>query len=328
MQDEFLVHTREGEPCPRCGGPIARIVVSGRSTYFCPSCQVRLRARAASRRPGRIAERSQVRPAVGNLGACPERRSRRRRSCCAASATARPTASSTSTRPTRGRIGAIAKGARKPRSRFGGRLEPFFRLDLILHEGRGELLTVTNVATVDGYPRLRSSGAGARRRRPRLRRGAAPARLAEAEPARLQPALPLPRRCSTTRRRGARGRRARDGARLPAEAGAGGRLRPRAGLLRALRRGRPPGRLLGRRGRGRLRRPARRAPSRSPRRRTASWSRRSRKPLAEAPAAEERGAAPGRARGRARRSSTTRTCSFAHPRAARGLSPAVLALPR
>lgn len=66
----------------------------------------------------------------------------------------------------RGRIGAIAKGARRPRSRFGGRLEPFFRLDLILHEGRGELLTVTQVNTVDGYPRLRSSGpaltAGAR----------------------------------------------------------------------------------------------------------------------------------------------------------------------
>jgi DNA repair protein RecO (recombination protein O) len=66
----------------------------------------------------------------------------------------------------RGRIGAIAKGVRRPRSRFGGRLEPFFRLDLLLHEGRGELLTVTNVATVDGYPRLRSSApaleAGAR----------------------------------------------------------------------------------------------------------------------------------------------------------------------
>lgn len=67
---------------------------------------------------------------------------------------------------TRGRIGAIAKGVRKPKSRFGGRLEPFFRLDLVLHEGRGELLTVTSVATVDGYPRLRASGpalnAGAR----------------------------------------------------------------------------------------------------------------------------------------------------------------------
>jgi DNA repair protein RecO (recombination protein O) len=68
--------------------------------------------------------------------------------------------------PTRGRFGAIAKGARKPKSRFGGRLEPFFRLDLVLHEGRGDLLTVTNVSTLDGYPRLRSSGpaitAGAR----------------------------------------------------------------------------------------------------------------------------------------------------------------------
>ena len=66
----------------------------------------------------------------------------------------------------RGRIGAIAKGARKPKSRFGGRLEPFFRLDLLLHEGRSDLMTVTSVATVDGYPRLRSSGpalgAGAR----------------------------------------------------------------------------------------------------------------------------------------------------------------------
>ncbi len=67
---------------------------------------------------------------------------------------------------TRGRMNAIAKGARKPKSRFGGRLEPFFRLDLVLHEGRSELLTVTSVTTVDGYPRLRSSGpaltAGAR----------------------------------------------------------------------------------------------------------------------------------------------------------------------
>jgi DNA repair protein RecO (recombination protein O) len=59
----------------------------------------------------------------------------------------------------RGRVNAIAKGVRKPRSRFGGRLEPFFRLDLLLHEGRGELLTVTSVSTVDGYPRLRSSAA-------------------------------------------------------------------------------------------------------------------------------------------------------------------------
>lgn len=52
MQDEFLVHTREGEDCHRCGGTIVRIVVGGRSTYFCPSCQVRLRKRP-KRRPAR-----------------------------------------------------------------------------------------------------------------------------------------------------------------------------------------------------------------------------------------------------------------------------------
>ncbi len=50
MQDEFLVHTREGEECPECGGPISRIVVSGRSTYYCPTCQVRLRRRSRRKR--------------------------------------------------------------------------------------------------------------------------------------------------------------------------------------------------------------------------------------------------------------------------------------
>ena len=50
MQDEFLVHTREGLPCPRCGGTIERIVVGGRSTYFCPDCQVKLRKRPKRRK--------------------------------------------------------------------------------------------------------------------------------------------------------------------------------------------------------------------------------------------------------------------------------------
>ncbi|HEY2282381.1 MAG TPA: DNA repair protein RecO [Solirubrobacteraceae bacterium] len=58
--------------------------------------------------------------------------------------------------PRRGRVSAIAKGVRRARSRFGGRLEPFFRLQLDLHEGRGELLTVTGAQTVEAYPRLRS----------------------------------------------------------------------------------------------------------------------------------------------------------------------------
>ncbi|HWI70907.1 MAG TPA: DNA repair protein RecO [Baekduia sp.] len=60
--------------------------------------------------------------------------------------------------PERGRISAIAKGVRKTRSRFGGRLEPFFRLRLVLHEGRSDLLTVTSAETVASYTRLRESG--------------------------------------------------------------------------------------------------------------------------------------------------------------------------
>jgi formamidopyrimidine-DNA glycosylase len=56
MQDEFLVHTREGEECLRDdGGVIQRIVVTGRSTYFCPVCQERLRRRPRrnTKRPAR-----------------------------------------------------------------------------------------------------------------------------------------------------------------------------------------------------------------------------------------------------------------------------------
>jgi DNA repair protein RecO (recombination protein O) len=48
----------------------------------------------------------------------------------------------------RGRVSAMAKGVRRVKSRFGGRLEPFFRLSLVLHEGRGEMLTVTQAETL------------------------------------------------------------------------------------------------------------------------------------------------------------------------------------
>lgn len=43
------VYGREGEPCRRCGTPVARIVQGGRSTYFCPGCQ-RLPVSPAPRR--------------------------------------------------------------------------------------------------------------------------------------------------------------------------------------------------------------------------------------------------------------------------------------
>src|ERR671914_2494782 len=59
--------------------------------------------------------------------------------------------------PDRGRVSAIAKGVRRARSRFGGRLEPFFRLNLVLYEGRSELLTVTSAETIAAHPRLREA---------------------------------------------------------------------------------------------------------------------------------------------------------------------------
>jgi DNA repair protein RecO (recombination protein O) len=55
----------------------------------------------------------------------------------------------------RGRVGAIAKGVRKTRSRFGGRLEPLSHVELVLHEGRGELQTVTGATLVRSHHAIR-----------------------------------------------------------------------------------------------------------------------------------------------------------------------------
>jgi formamidopyrimidine-DNA glycosylase len=38
MQEEFRVYGREGEPCPRCRGPIEKTRVGGRGTWYCPRC--------------------------------------------------------------------------------------------------------------------------------------------------------------------------------------------------------------------------------------------------------------------------------------------------
>lgn len=54
-----------------------------------------------------------------------------------------------------GRIGAIAKGVRKTRSRFGARLEPFSHVELILHRGSGELGTITGASLVASHHRIR-----------------------------------------------------------------------------------------------------------------------------------------------------------------------------
>jgi DNA repair protein RecO (recombination protein O) len=57
--------------------------------------------------------------------------------------------------PRHGRLGAIARGARRARSRFGARLEPFFHIRTVLHEGRGDLHTVTGVDTISPHAGLR-----------------------------------------------------------------------------------------------------------------------------------------------------------------------------
>ena len=56
----------------------------------------------------------------------------------------------------RGRVGAIAKGARKTSSRFGARLEPFSHVELVLREGRGELHTVTGAHLVRSHDASRT----------------------------------------------------------------------------------------------------------------------------------------------------------------------------
>ncbi len=59
--------------------------------------------------------------------------------------------------PDRGRVGAVAKGVRRVKSRLGGRLEPLMRVRLVLHEGRGELCTVSQADTVHAHAALREN---------------------------------------------------------------------------------------------------------------------------------------------------------------------------
>src|ERR671939_2248191 len=51
----------------------------------------------------------------------------------------------------RGRVGAVAKGIRRTKSRFGARLEPLSHVELMLHQGGGELQTVTGVDLVRSH---------------------------------------------------------------------------------------------------------------------------------------------------------------------------------
>jgi formamidopyrimidine-DNA glycosylase len=60
FQDEFLVHDRAGEPCPRCGREVVRIVVAGRGTYVCEHDQPRPRRTSARRKAPALRARSRA----------------------------------------------------------------------------------------------------------------------------------------------------------------------------------------------------------------------------------------------------------------------------
>jgi formamidopyrimidine-DNA glycosylase len=62
MQKEFKVYGRAGEPCDRCGTPIAKTRLGGRGTWFCPTCQApsNQAARSSSSRPARSRRQSSV----------------------------------------------------------------------------------------------------------------------------------------------------------------------------------------------------------------------------------------------------------------------------
>jgi DNA repair protein RecO (recombination protein O) len=55
----------------------------------------------------------------------------------------------------RGRVGAVAKGIRKTKSRYGARLEPLSHVELMLHQGSGELHTVTGVELLHSHHEAR-----------------------------------------------------------------------------------------------------------------------------------------------------------------------------
>ena len=207
---------------------------------------------------------------------------------------------------TRGRVGAIAKGVRRTRSRFGGRLEPFSRVRLICHEGRGDLLTVTSVETLDAHAALRDHAATLDSA---ARACDAVARVFETEEP--HPAVyNLLANELALLAQAPRARHARQRARVPPEAAGRGGARPGARRVRLVRLARAPGGLLARGRRRRLRRlRGRLVPDRAgdPRLHDARA-----RPTARADAGRRRRARCARPSARsARRSSTTPTCGCA-----------------
>src|SRR3954451_23014186 len=156
-----------------------------------------------------------------------------------------------------GRMGAVAKGVRKTKSRFGGRLEPLSHVELHLHQGSGELGTITGVDLIRPHARTREEpyrlGGGLGGAEGVVRLFAAAVRRAGGHPARVRgaDAVPRPPRRAAEPCPGAtRPRPAR--ALVPAEAALARRVPAARDGLRGVRRHRGPRRLLGPRGRSRL----------------------------------------------------------------------------
>ncbi len=54
-----------------------------------------------------------------------------------------------------GKIKGVAKGVRKTKSRYGGRLEPFTHVSLMLWKGKGDLDTITQVEVIEPFRAIR-----------------------------------------------------------------------------------------------------------------------------------------------------------------------------
>ena len=87
MQERLAVYQRTGEPCPRCGRPLRRIVVGARSTHFCSWCQrlpasdrpgARAILRTMTGGPGRRGRRWTELSGEGSLGVTPGEAARAR----------------------------------------------------------------------------------------------------------------------------------------------------------------------------------------------------------------------------------------------------------
>ena len=110
MQERLQVYQRTGEPCPRCGRPVKRIVIGARSTHFCSWCQ---RLPAADRKgAATILRGDDRRAATAAAGAGPSSRGDGALGLTPAEAARRP-------RRGRGRSGRSA-----PRPRAGRRRGP------------------------------------------------------------------------------------------------------------------------------------------------------------------------------------------------------------